>query len=164
MDYHRELNHCLKQCIFHHLLILDCCAEMETYFSPVIFIKSLQITSQICNLMYISTKVRTYRSNKTVHERRILHSLKLPPPFSDHGRIFCQHGENRLFIFNAERTVYIRLCGQLAEAAKCSHYRRMPSMPVVFVRRTISTQFDYANGEYIATGGVDGRTVFRIGL
>lgn len=62
MDYYKELHICLKDCINHHQMLLNCCYELEQFFSPIIFVKSLQITSQICNLTYIAYKVRTQRN------------------------------------------------------------------------------------------------------
>lgn len=56
-DCHRALHASLVDCIHHHQMLLEFSKQLDTLLSPVIFAKWFQITTQICNLTYLSTKV-----------------------------------------------------------------------------------------------------------
>lgn len=57
MEFNEELSEALKDCIHQHQMILQFCKLLEDFLSPLILVKSLQITSQICNLTYVCSKV-----------------------------------------------------------------------------------------------------------
>lgn len=48
----------MKECVKHHHAILNVCLAMENFFNPYCLIKSLQITFQLCFLLFISVNVR----------------------------------------------------------------------------------------------------------
>lgn len=57
MDYHDELAVTLRDCIIHHQNLIKICLMLERLYNPIVLVKSLQITLQICNLAFVSTKV-----------------------------------------------------------------------------------------------------------
>lgn len=57
MEYNDELELALRDCITHHQNIIEICAILERLYNPIVWVKSLQVTLQICNLAYVATKV-----------------------------------------------------------------------------------------------------------
>lgn len=57
--YETELHVSLVECIKHHRFILDICTELEEMFNPYCLVKSLQITFQLCLLVFVGVAVST---------------------------------------------------------------------------------------------------------
>lgn len=62
-EYEDELGFSLKECIVHHQNIVKICGLLEQFYNPVVLVKSLQVTLQICNLAYVSTTVCMMRND-----------------------------------------------------------------------------------------------------
>lgn len=58
LEYNDELAKALQDCIIHHQNIVKVCSMLEYFYNPVVLVKSLQVTLQICNLAYVATTVR----------------------------------------------------------------------------------------------------------
>lgn len=56
-EYQDELGLSLKECIIHHQNIVKMCGMFEAFYNPIILVKSVQVTLQICNLAYVATTV-----------------------------------------------------------------------------------------------------------
>ncbi len=57
-EYEDELALALRECIIHHQNLVQVCTMLESFYNPIVLVKSLQVTLQICNLAYVSTTVR----------------------------------------------------------------------------------------------------------
>lgn len=57
-EYQDELALTLHECIIHHQNIIKVCVMLERFYNPIVLVKSLQVTLQICNLAYVATTVR----------------------------------------------------------------------------------------------------------
>lgn len=57
MDYRDELAVTLRECIIQHQSLIKICGLLERLYNPIVLVKSLQITLQVCNLAFSSTKV-----------------------------------------------------------------------------------------------------------
>ncbi|XP_037045713.1 putative odorant receptor 85e [Bradysia coprophila] len=54
-EYQNELSVALRECIIHHQNLVKVCGMLEWFYNPIVLVKSLQVTLQICNLAYVST-------------------------------------------------------------------------------------------------------------
>lgn len=59
-EYQDELAVTLHECIVHHQNIIKVCSMLEQFYNPIVLVKSLQSTLQICNLAYVATTVRLF--------------------------------------------------------------------------------------------------------
>lgn len=57
MEYNIELEMALQDCITQHQNLIKICEMLEQLYNPIVLVKSIQITLQLCNLAYVSTKV-----------------------------------------------------------------------------------------------------------
>lgn len=57
MEFNEELTDALRDCILHHQEILKFCIMLENFFHLFVLVKSIQITSQICSLAFVASKV-----------------------------------------------------------------------------------------------------------
>lgn len=48
----------MKKCVQHHLFIKESCAMLEELFNPFCWFKSLQITFQLCLLVFVGVAVK----------------------------------------------------------------------------------------------------------
>lgn len=56
-EYQDELALALRDCVIHHQNLINICGMLERFYNPIVLVKSLQVTLQICNLAYVSTTV-----------------------------------------------------------------------------------------------------------
>lgn len=61
----------LRECIVHHQHIVQVCNILERFYNPIVLVKSLQVTLQICNLAYVATKVRQLNENFSFSSRKM---------------------------------------------------------------------------------------------
>lgn len=57
LEFRAEINEALLDCIKHHYVIIQATKMMEEFTNPYVFIKSLQVTFQVCNLAFTLLKV-----------------------------------------------------------------------------------------------------------
>lgn len=57
-EYEDELAVTLRECIIHHQNLVQVCTMLESFYNPIVLVKSFQVTLQICNLAYVSTTVQ----------------------------------------------------------------------------------------------------------
>lgn len=60
MEYQDELALALRDCAVQHQNLINVCGMLEGFYNPIVLVKSLQVTLQICNLAYVATTVRLY--------------------------------------------------------------------------------------------------------
>lgn len=56
-EFKNELTAALTDCIQHHEILIESARKVESFISTLIFVKSLQMTFQFCNILYTLTKV-----------------------------------------------------------------------------------------------------------
>ncbi|KAM7361934.1 odorant receptor 83a-like [Cochliomyia hominivorax] len=56
-DFSFHFRNAFKKCVDHHRYILECLNKMESFFSPIWFLKTGEIISVMCLLAFISVKV-----------------------------------------------------------------------------------------------------------
>ncbi|KAJ6627578.1 Odorant receptor 83a, partial [Pseudolycoriella hygida] len=54
-EYEDELALALRDCATHHQNLIQISGMLERFYNPIVLVKSLQVTLQICNLAYVST-------------------------------------------------------------------------------------------------------------
>lgn len=64
MEYQDELALALRDCAVHHQNLIKVCGMLERIYNPIVLVKSLQITLQICNLAYVATTVRSFYTRR----------------------------------------------------------------------------------------------------
>lgn len=61
-EYNDEMMLVLRECIDQHRNLMRICYLLEQLYNPIVLVKSLQITLQVCNLAFVSTKVRRHKN------------------------------------------------------------------------------------------------------
>lgn len=61
-EYEDELASALRECIIHHQHLVKVCGLLESFYNPLVLVKSLQVTLQICNLAYVNSTVRSVQT------------------------------------------------------------------------------------------------------
>ncbi|KAM7361414.1 odorant receptor 83a-like [Cochliomyia hominivorax] len=62
-NFQLHFRNALKKCVDHHRYILECLNKMESFFSPIWFLKTGQIISLLCLLAFVSVKSTTANSS-----------------------------------------------------------------------------------------------------
>lgn len=57
-SFKRRLHEALIECVHLHQFILKACDTLEELFNPFCLIKSLQVTFQLCLLVFVGVEVR----------------------------------------------------------------------------------------------------------
>lgn len=56
-EFRPELSVAVRNCIKHHYALMEAAKMLEDFVNSYVFIKSLQVTFQTCNLAFTLTKV-----------------------------------------------------------------------------------------------------------